>query len=65
MTELRVGEDHSETRARILRYTTPISLLGWPTVTLPGKRAAPLLAGKLDSDAHLLALSAALGNIAP
>ncbi len=58
--ELRAGEDHSRARLRILRYTTPISLLGWPAVTLPSRRGGPQLVGKLGSDAHLLALTAAL-----
>jgi len=60
--KLRAGEDHSQVRLRILRYTTPISLLGWPAVTLPSRRGGPQLVGKLGSDAHLLALSAALGK---
>jgi aspartyl-tRNA(Asn)/glutamyl-tRNA(Gln) amidotransferase subunit A len=60
--ELRAGEDHSGARLRILRYTTPISLLGWPAVTLPSHRGGPQLVGKLGSDAHLLALSAAFGK---
>jgi Asp-tRNA(Asn)/Glu-tRNA(Gln) amidotransferase A subunit family amidase len=62
MSELRAGEDHSEARVRILRYTTPISLLGWPAVTLPSRRGGPQLVAKLGSDAQLLALSAALAD---
>ncbi len=31
------GEDQSGARKRILRYTSPISLAGLPTVTLPGE----------------------------
>ncbi|HEX3473240.1 MAG TPA: hypothetical protein VHT28_18815, partial [Silvibacterium sp.] len=58
--ELRAGEDQSGTRLRILRYTTPVSLLGWPAVTLPSRRGGPQLVGKLGGDAELLALSAAL-----
>ena len=34
MTALRAGADHSATRLKILRYTTPISLAGMPAVTL-------------------------------
>ena len=60
VAELRAGEDHSGARARILRYTTPISLLGWPAVTLPSERVGPQLAGKLEDDARLLALSVEL-----
>ncbi|QNI33577.1 amidase [Alloacidobacterium dinghuense] len=58
--ELRADENQSATRLQILRYTTPVSLLGWPAVTLPGRRGGPQLVGKLDADAELLALSAAL-----
>jgi Asp-tRNA(Asn)/Glu-tRNA(Gln) amidotransferase A subunit family amidase len=57
MSALRVADDHSETRTRILRYTTPISLCGLPTVTLPGGLQ---LVAPLNHDASLLALSAAL-----
>jgi len=60
--ELRANEDHSGTRLRILRYTTPVSLLGWPAVTMPGPRGGPQLVGKLGTDAELLALSAALAR---
>ena len=62
VAELRAGEDHSESRTRILRYTTPVSLLGWPAVTLPSRRGGPQLVGRLNCDAELLALSAALGE---
>jgi Asp-tRNA(Asn)/Glu-tRNA(Gln) amidotransferase A subunit family amidase len=62
VTELCVGEDQSGARGKILRYTTPVSLLGWPTVTLPSRRGAPLLVGKMGSDAELLALSAKLAG---
>jgi len=60
VTELRATDDHASARARILRYTSPISLLGWPAVTLPSRSGGPQLVGKLGSDAELLALSAAL-----
>jgi Asp-tRNA(Asn)/Glu-tRNA(Gln) amidotransferase A subunit family amidase len=61
VAELRAGEDHSGARIRILRYTTPVSLLGWPAITLPSRRGGPQLVGKPGSDARLLALSAVLG----
>jgi len=64
MTSLFANADHTETRARILRYTSPISLTGLPVVTLPGPGPQPpgglQLVGPLNSDPTLLALSAAL-----
>ncbi len=62
---LIAGADHATTRARILRYTSPISLAGLPVVTLPSadpqNPAGGLqLVGSLGSDAALLALSASL-----
>ena len=59
---LKAGDDQSGARARILRYTTPVSLMGWPAVTLPGGRGAPQLVGKAGGDARLLALSARIGE---
>jgi aspartyl-tRNA(Asn)/glutamyl-tRNA(Gln) amidotransferase subunit A len=58
MSALIAGADHTQTRARILRYTAPISLAGLPVVTINGLQ----LAGPLGSDATLLALSAALAE---
>ncbi|HEY5211451.1 MAG TPA: amidase family protein, partial [Acidobacteriaceae bacterium] len=65
MSALIAGADHASTRARILRYTSPISLAGLPVVTLPSpdpqNPAGGLqLVGPLGSDAALLALSASL-----
>jgi Asp-tRNA(Asn)/Glu-tRNA(Gln) amidotransferase A subunit family amidase len=67
MSSIAAGADHAETRARILRYATPISLAGLPVVTLPllrlGSPAGGLqLVGPLGSDAELLALSALLSE---
>lgn len=60
--ELLAGVDHSNTRATILRYTMPVSLLGRPAVTLRSHRGAPQLVGRLGADAELLALSSGLAN---
>jgi aspartyl-tRNA(Asn)/glutamyl-tRNA(Gln) amidotransferase subunit A len=60
MSSLSATADHSHTRTRILRYTTPISLAGLPVVTLPCTAGGLQLIGPLGSDAKLLALSAAL-----
>ena len=67
MSSIAAGVDHSATRPRILRYTTPISLAGLPVVVLPTLRdGAPAggiqLFGPMGSDASLLALSASLSE---
>lgn len=66
VSRLVAGEDQSGTRARILRYTSPISMAGLPTVTLPGEMLGShfgtgiqLVAAKGD-DATLLAFAASL-----
>jgi Asp-tRNA(Asn)/Glu-tRNA(Gln) amidotransferase A subunit family amidase len=68
VASLLASADHSLTRARLLRYTAPISLGGLPVVTLPGPTGSKptgglQLAGPLNSDASLLAFSAALAPI--
>jgi Asp-tRNA(Asn)/Glu-tRNA(Gln) amidotransferase A subunit family amidase len=63
VAELRAREDHAATRARLLRYTAPVSLLGRPAVTLPRRRGGPQLVGRLGEDAKLLALTAELGRV--
>ena len=65
MAALIAGADHTQTRARILRYTSPISLAGLPVVTLPSAdpqnpTGGLQLVGPLGSDATLLALSASM-----
>ena len=60
MAELLVGVDHSKTRGRILRYTAPVSLTGWPAVTVPAGPGGLQLVGRGGTDAALLALSAAM-----
>jgi aspartyl-tRNA(Asn)/glutamyl-tRNA(Gln) amidotransferase subunit A len=67
MSSIAAGADHSATRSRILRYTTPISLAGLPIVTLPMLRSGVpaggvQLVGPMGSDAALLALSASLSE---
>ncbi len=65
---IAAGGDHTKTRGRILRYTTPPSVAGLPVVTLPeirsGRPAGGMqLVGRMGCDAELLALSAALSGI--
>ena len=62
MTTLPVGADHSATRLKILRYTTPASLAGTPAVTLAAKGGGVQLVGARGSDARLLAFAASLGG---
>jgi aspartyl-tRNA(Asn)/glutamyl-tRNA(Gln) amidotransferase subunit A len=62
MTTLPVGADHSATRLKILRYTTPASLAGTPAVTLAAKGGGVQLVGARGSDARLLAFAASLGK---
>jgi aspartyl-tRNA(Asn)/glutamyl-tRNA(Gln) amidotransferase subunit A len=62
MSTLRVGADHSETRLKILRYTTPVSLAGMPAVTLAAKGGGVQLVAARGSDARLLAFAASLGE---
>jgi aspartyl-tRNA(Asn)/glutamyl-tRNA(Gln) amidotransferase subunit A len=70
VSRLVAGEDQSGARARILRYTCPVSMAGLPTVTLPGELLAAnpgehfgtgmqLCAPRLH-DAQLLAFAASL-----
>ncbi len=44
VTRLEARTDHSQTRSRLLRYTTPVSLAGMPAVTIPphGASEGPL-----------------------
>jgi Asp-tRNA(Asn)/Glu-tRNA(Gln) amidotransferase A subunit family amidase len=62
MTTLPVGADHSATRLKILRYTTPISLAGTPAVTLAAKGGGVQLVAARGSDARLLAFAASVGE---
>jgi Asp-tRNA(Asn)/Glu-tRNA(Gln) amidotransferase A subunit family amidase len=62
MTTLPVGADHSATRLKILRYTTPASLAGTPAVTLAAKGGGVQLVAARGSDARLLAFAASLGE---
>jgi aspartyl-tRNA(Asn)/glutamyl-tRNA(Gln) amidotransferase subunit A len=59
---LEAGADHSKTRPRLLRYTTPFSLAGVPTVAIPCAHGGAQLAAKLGDDESLLALAAQLGE---
>jgi aspartyl-tRNA(Asn)/glutamyl-tRNA(Gln) amidotransferase subunit A len=51
---LAAGADHSQTRARLLRYTTPFSLAGVPVVTIPCAVGGMQLAAAHGNDKALL-----------
>jgi aspartyl-tRNA(Asn)/glutamyl-tRNA(Gln) amidotransferase subunit A len=61
IVRLGAGADHSQTRARLLRYTTPFSLAGVPAVTIPGKAGGVQLAAARGQDEALLRVAAQLG----
>jgi Asp-tRNA(Asn)/Glu-tRNA(Gln) amidotransferase A subunit family amidase len=62
VAQLTAGADHSQTRVRLLRYTTPFSLCGVPAVTIPCAHGGAQLAAPLGADESLLALAAQLGE---
>ncbi|MEO6966496.1 MAG: amidase [Acidobacteriaceae bacterium] len=57
VSQLVAGADQSQARPRILRYAVPISLVGFPVVTLPGGMQ---LVGPHNGDADLLAFASTL-----
>jgi Asp-tRNA(Asn)/Glu-tRNA(Gln) amidotransferase A subunit family amidase len=61
VVRLTAGADHSKTRGRLLRYTTPLSLAGNPIVTIPGTAGGMQLAAPQEFDESLLELAAQLG----
>jgi aspartyl-tRNA(Asn)/glutamyl-tRNA(Gln) amidotransferase subunit A len=62
VARLEAGADHSRTRGRLLRYTTPFSLSGAPAVALPYAAGGMQLGAARGSDESLLALAAKLGE---
>ena len=59
--KLSASADHTQTRARLLRYTTPFSLAGVPTVAVPCTVGGMQLAAARDFDEPLVALAEKLG----
>jgi aspartyl-tRNA(Asn)/glutamyl-tRNA(Gln) amidotransferase subunit A len=57
VARLTAGADHSKTRARLLRYTTPFSLAGVPVVTIPCAIGGMQLAAAREADEALLHLA--------
>lgn len=61
VARLAAGADHRQTRQRLLRYTTPFSLAGFPVVTIPCAAGGMQLAAPREWDESLIALTAVLG----
>jgi aspartyl-tRNA(Asn)/glutamyl-tRNA(Gln) amidotransferase subunit A len=61
VARLVAGADHSQTRARLLRYSTPFSLAGVPAVAIPCLRGGMQLAAARGEDEALVQLAARLG----
>lgn len=61
VSNLKAGADHSKTRGRLLRYTTPFSLAGVPVVTLPCAVGGMQLAAARDCDEPLLQMASQFG----
>jgi Asp-tRNA(Asn)/Glu-tRNA(Gln) amidotransferase A subunit family amidase len=61
VSRLAVGEDHSHTRSRLLRYRAPFSLAGVPTVAIPCAHGGVQMAAARGCDESLLQLAAQLG----
>ncbi len=62
VSRLVAGADNSESRARILRHTTPASLAGLPTVVLPSSPCGVQLMAAHNDDRRLLRFAALLGE---
>jgi aspartyl-tRNA(Asn)/glutamyl-tRNA(Gln) amidotransferase subunit A len=61
VARLAAGADHSQTRSRLLRYTSPFSLAGVPAVAIPCAQGGMQLAAAREFDEPLLALAAQIG----
>lgn len=61
VARLAAGTDHTQTRARLLRYTTPFSLAGNPAVAVPCAAGGMQWGTAPGSDESLLELATRLG----
>jgi aspartyl-tRNA(Asn)/glutamyl-tRNA(Gln) amidotransferase subunit A len=61
VARLNAGADNSQSRSKILRYTTPFSLAGVPVVTIPCRVGGMQLAAGRESDESLVELAAKIG----
>jgi Asp-tRNA(Asn)/Glu-tRNA(Gln) amidotransferase A subunit family amidase len=62
-SHLLAGVDHTESRARILRLTTPASLGGNPSVVLPSSECGVQLIAAHNNDRRLLRVASTLGEL--
>ena len=62
VARLAAGADHSKTRVRLLRYTTPFSMVGVPVVTLPCAVGGMQMAAARGCDESLVEVAARLGT---
>ena len=61
VARLAAGADHRQTRSRLLRYTSPFSLAGVPTVAIPCAHGGMQLGAAREADESLLQLAAQIG----
>jgi aspartyl-tRNA(Asn)/glutamyl-tRNA(Gln) amidotransferase subunit A len=61
LARLNIGEDNTQARLRILRYTTPFSLGGVPVITIPCRVGGIQLAAAREDDESLLELASRIG----
>jgi Asp-tRNA(Asn)/Glu-tRNA(Gln) amidotransferase A subunit family amidase len=61
VARLEAGADHSQTRARLVRYTAPFSLPGVPAVAVPCVHGGVQIGAARERDEALLALAAQIG----
>ncbi|MGC2497963.1 MAG: amidase family protein, partial [Acidobacteriaceae bacterium] len=62
ISRLLAGADHTETRAQILRLTTPASVAGLPAIVLPSPDCGLQLFAQRNDDRRLLRFAAHLGK---
>jgi Asp-tRNA(Asn)/Glu-tRNA(Gln) amidotransferase A subunit family amidase len=61
VARLEAGADHSQTRARLVRYTAPFSLPGVPAIAVPCVLGGVQIGAAREKDEALLALAAKIG----
>ncbi len=61
VARLAAGADHSQTRAHLLRYTTPFSLSGVPVIAVPCAPGGMQIAAHRGCDEALVQVAARLG----